>query len=127
MSQTRVTDARLARILAVIMLVCVACASLDAKGGTVHVKGYTTKSGHYVAPYERKAKADASPSLATQRRSSAVRAAFMRQTGYPHGRSGYVIDHIVPLACGGADAVSNLQWQSVADAKAKDAWERRGC
>ena len=40
---------------------------------------------------------------------------------------GYVIDHIKPLACGGADAPSNMQWQSEADGKAKDKWERKGC
>lgn len=38
---------------------------------------------------------------------------------------GYVIDHIKPLACGGADAPSNMQWQTRAEAKAKDKWERR--
>jgi len=36
--------------------------------------------------------------------------AFARQTGYPNGRPGYVIDHIKPLACGGVDARSNMQW-----------------
>jgi hypothetical protein len=41
--------------------------------------------------------------------------------------SGYVIDHIKALACGGADAPSNMQWQSVRDAKTKDKWERDGC
>jgi hypothetical protein len=30
-----------------------------------------------------------------------------------------VVDHIVPLACGGSDAPSNMQWQNVAEAKAK--------
>lgn len=40
---------------------------------------------------------------------------------------GYVIDHIKPLACGGADAPGNMQWQTVADGKAKDKWERKGC
>ena len=40
---------------------------------------------------------------------------------------GYVIDHVRPLACGGADDPSNLQWQTVKDAKAKDKWERIGC
>ena len=40
---------------------------------------------------------------------------------------GYRKDHIVPLACGGRDAVSNLQWQTVSAARAKDRWERRGC
>ena len=40
---------------------------------------------------------------------------------------GWVIDHIQPLACGGADAAFNMQWQTVAEGKAKDKWERRGC
>lgn len=40
---------------------------------------------------------------------------------------GYIIDHVQALACGGADHPSNMQWQTKADAKAKDKWERRGC
>jgi 5-methylcytosine-specific restriction endonuclease McrA len=51
----------------------------------------------------------------------------MRRTGHPHGWPGHVVDHIVPLACGGADAPGNMQWQTVEEAKAKDKWERRGC
>ena len=38
---------------------------------------------------------------------------------------GYVIDHINPLACGGSDVPSNMQWQTVAEAKVKDKWERK--
>jgi len=56
-------------------------------------------------------------------RSPAARAQFLRQTGYPHGRPGYVVDHIVPLECGGADSSSNMQWQTIAEAKAKDKTE----
>jgi hypothetical protein len=52
---------------------------------------------------------------------------FMRQTAYPHGRPGYVVDHIIPLACGGRDDPSNMQWQTTAQARAKDRYERRGC
>lgn len=39
----------------------------------------------------------------------------------------YIIDHIKPLACGGADNPSNMQWQTKEDAKAKDGWERKNC
>lgn len=60
-------------------------------------------------------------------RSAAAKDAFKRQTGHPHGWPGHVIDHIVPLACGGADAPTNMQWQTIAAAKAKDRVERRGC
>jgi hypothetical protein len=57
-------------------------------------------------------------------RSEAERLEFMKRTGYPHGRPGYVIDHIKPLSEGGADDPSNMQWQSVEEAKAKDKVER---
>jgi hypothetical protein len=60
-------------------------------------------------------------------RSEAAKDAFLRQTGFPHGRPGYIVDHRIPLACGGADAPSNMQWQTVAEAKAKDKIERAGC
>ena len=33
---------------------------------------------------------------------------------------GYVIDHVQPLKRGGADAPGNMQWQTVAAAKAKN-------
>ena len=66
-------------------------------------------------------------------RLSSARTEFQRlhpcpSTGKPRGACpGYVRDHIVPLACGGVDASSNLQWQTLADAKAKDRIERKGC
>jgi hypothetical protein len=60
-------------------------------------------------------------------RSETAKHQFMVRTGFPQGRSGYVIDHIVPLACGGADVPENMQWQTVAEGKVKDKTERRGC
>lgn len=72
-------------------------------------------------------------SIAKQVRSSAAKHTFQKAnpcpaTGQRMGACpGYVIDHITPLACGGADDPSNMQWQTVADGKAKDAWERKDC
>jgi hypothetical protein len=40
---------------------------------------------------------------------------------------GYVKDHIIPLACGGPDAPSNMQWQTIRKARAKDKWKAKGC
>jgi hypothetical protein len=57
-------------------------------------------------------------------RSQDARKEFMRQTGYPKGRKGYIIDHVVPLECGGADAPTNMQWQTIQEAKIKDRTER---
>ena len=63
------------------------------------------------------------------KRSEAAKHAFERAHPCPStGRSsgpcpGYVIDHITPLKRGGADDPSNMQWQTAADAKAKDKWE----
>jgi len=120
---------------------------------TVHVKGYTKKDGTYVQGYDRKApesqgsktgefgtKTEKSTVTSSYTgtsarrdsngrivRSEEAKHAFEAQTGFPHGRSGYVVDHIKPLACGGADEPSNMQWQTAAEAKAKDKWERKGC
>ena len=64
------------------------------------------------------------------KRSRSAKAAFERQlpcptTGRTSGRCpGYVVDHVKPLECGGADAPSNMQWQTTSEAKAKDRTER---
>ena len=103
----------------------------------VHVKGYYRKDGTYVKPHTRNSpgsgSSSKSPSYKSKsssskktKRSSSARSQFLKQTGYPKGRPGYIVDHIVPLACGGADSPSNMQWQTKAAAKAKDKWERKG-
>jgi hypothetical protein len=53
-------------------------------------------------------------------RSQKVAHQFAVMQGYPHGRKGWVIDHVCALAQGGIDAVSNMQYQTYADSKRKD-------
>jgi hypothetical protein len=52
---------------------------------------------------------------------------FKNKTGYPKGRRGWVVDHVLPLCACGADSTWNMQWQTVEDAKIKDKWERKQC
>jgi hypothetical protein len=93
-------------------------------------RSYSHRSyGSYTPRSYSTARASYSSTHGRIHRSEAAKRTFLRQTGYPHGRPGYVVDHIVPLARGGTDAPSNMQWQTVAEAKAKDKWElgpRRG-
>jgi hypothetical protein len=69
------------------------------------------------------------PLFAREHRSREVTREFQREHPCPStGRTGGACpDHVIPLACGGPDAVANLQWQTVRDAKAKNQWERKGC
>lgn len=66
-------------------------------------------------------------------RSAAQRAAFQRTTPCPANNSergpcpGYVVDHVIPLCAGGADSPSNMQWQTIAEGKAKDRLEIKDC
>ena len=62
-------------------------------------------------------------------RSESAKRAFERRhpcpsTGKTYGPCpGYVIDHVRALKHGGADSPDNMQWQTTAEAKAKDKWE----
>jgi hypothetical protein len=74
-----------------------------------------------------------SSASAKEHRSASVKREFQLThpcpaTGRTSGACpGYVKDHVLPLTCGGLDAVTNLQWQTIRDAKAKDKWETKGC
>lgn len=67
------------------------------------------------------------PCLKPTKRHASVHKKFLVMTGYPHGRPGYVVDHIVPLCACGLDTVENMQWQTATDAAIKDAQERIQC
>ncbi len=91
---------------------------------TTPKRSRTSGTGH-VAPHSWGCKTCPRDTHGRINRDPKARQVFLRKTGYPHGRPGYVVDHIVPLECGGSDTPSNMQWQTRAAAKAKDKTEGR--
>jgi hypothetical protein len=100
-------------------------------------RGYSTGSSHRSSGINSHRSHKTTSSGTVQRdshgrikRSAAAKDAFKRQQPCPStGKSrgacpGYVIDHVKPLECGGADAPPNMQWQTMAAGKAKDKTER---
>jgi len=83
-------------------------------------------SGGHRSTYAIGARRDSHGRIA---RSPEAKREFKHQHPCPStGRSsgacpGYVIDHVQPLKRGGADAPSNMQWQTKEAAKAKDRTE----
>jgi hypothetical protein len=73
------------------------------------------------------------PTAAETERDPHQRALFVKQHPCPadgHTRGpcpGYVVDHVKPLCAGGRVCPSNMQWQTVKEAKLKDREERRMC
>lgn len=90
-----------------------------------YIHGYYRKDGTYVSPHYSK---DSGTGTHTKR-DPEKRREFMKEhpcpsTGKTSGACpGYIVDHIQPLKHGGADDPSNMQWQTVESAKAKDKWE----
>ncbi len=102
----------------------------DARG---HASGadssYRSHSSHRSTSHSRSSSGVRKSSSSKTKRDPAQRAAFQRShpcpsTGKTYGACpGYVVDHIKALKSGGRDDPSNMQWQTVEAAKAKDKWE----
>ena len=132
------------------LVLAVAAAPSYARGGGGHVGGhssgsfhsYTGSSGHTPSSFSSSTHSSLSSGHSSRycatcsrdshgriTRSEAAKDAFRRthpcpSTGRTSGACpGYVIDHVTALKRGGADAPSNMEWETKADAKAKDRWE----
>lgn len=117
-------------LLLLFALVLPAAASHGSHSSTRRSSPYHTYSGSHRS---RRATSSAirRNSHGRIKRSPAAKHAFERQhpcpsTGRSSGRCPeYVVDHVRPLECGGADAPGNMQWQTLAAGKAKDKTEGR--
>lgn len=107
-----------------------------SSSGTSHWSSSPSSTGshrHRASPIpgNRKNHLRTSPNLVRRdasgriHRDPAAKAAFRRNppcpsTGRTTGRCpGYEVDHVRPLACGGADSASNMQWLTAAANQAK--------
>lgn len=104
-----------------------ACKAGECSGYTEWSRNYVQENGSNMT-YPAAVKRDPDGKIS---RSESAKNAFKRDNPCPANGNrrgacpGYVIDHIVPLACGGLDGPANMQWQTVFDGKAKDKWETR--
>jgi hypothetical protein len=103
---------------------------------SVYVESRTRKSGSYASPHYRSSESHSTGGAVQRdshgkiRRSAAAKADFRRHNPCPStGRTtgscpGYEVDHRTPLACGGADSPSNMQWLTTSENRHKGA---EGC
>lgn len=92
------------------------CHKQQGAGYHCHGDGSAAKRGGSYSPpsYNRPSPSDSDGT----KRSSAARSQFVKANPCPStGRRGgscpgYHVDHVVPLACGGADSPGNMQWLS---------------
>jgi hypothetical protein len=107
------------RLLLALLLTISLAPFANARSGKSSAAGVTKSKSTRCASCSRNAKGRIA-------RSAAAKRSFQKSHPCPSTRKttgacpGYVIDHVVALKRGGADAGGNMQWQSAAAAKAKD-------
>jgi len=115
--------------LAALILIAILPAIAAGKGSSGHSGHGSIKapsSHHKSTVAKRNARGKIARSSSTKRTFEA--SSPCPSTGKTTGScKGYVVDHKTPLACGGADAPENMQWQTAAAAKLKDKTERASC
>lgn len=76
----------------------------------------TTANNHHSSVYCVACVRDESGHI---QRDMKAKKAFMERSGYPNGREGFVVDHIIPLYKGGKDIPENMQWLTIEQHKEK--------
>ena len=99
-----------------LLITCLICLVLPFSATLAGQQGGAPKSDSNSKPADKNSAAY-SPG-------AAAKAQFMRESGYRNGRPGYVVAYRKSLACGGADDISNMEWLTTAEAKAKDKADR---
>lgn len=94
-------------------------AGSSGDAGKTGSSGSSSSSSSSRAAPSDSAHAPAKKKAGTYSPSAAAKAEFMRESGYRNGRPGFVVGYRKPLVCGGTDDPTNMQWQTVAEAKAK--------
>ncbi len=121
------------RIALALLLAAFVVPAADAGARTSSTRSTTSRSTRTAKTKARSAPRSTSKCRSCARdskgriaRSATAKHAFQKShpcpsTGKTTGAcKGYVIDHITPLKRGGPDSPSNMQWQTVQAAKAKD-------
>ncbi len=116
-------------LLAFVLIAAPPVSPISAKGHSSHHTTSHHSTSHHTSTHTKGSTHTKSAGTHTTKRSKAARDAFMKKNPCPaNGHTsgacpGYVVDHIKPLKRGGADAPSNMQWQTIEEGKTKDKWE----
>ena len=107
--------------LAVVMM-----ASLSFAGGHGKSVGrFGGGRGSSSQPSNQQPRAENRQKNSKDEKPPSARDEFMRKTGYPKGRPGYVIEYIIPFSKGGTDTSVNMRWKEKAPSKAKDGSDKK--
>lgn len=103
--------------VAVVMMASLSFAGGHGKSGGRFGGG--NRHGSHAQQSKQKPRVELRSKNSQEERAPSAREEFMRKTGFPKGRPGFVIEYIIPLDKGGTDTSVNMRWKEKAQPKAK--------